>query len=155
MATKRKADSSDASKKGTQKRKRALASMQSFLEQLGESDPAAAQAAANPSIVQAVTLCHERFLHVVAAELVAGAPEGKTRRVNARHVDAAMRELGMDEVLQEAIAAENRSRPKKDDSKKAAKGKRKKNYKTKQWTEEELQEQERLLASSKDRMQNG
>jgi len=134
-----------------QKRQRALSLMQSFLQnQLGET-----VAASSPAFVQAVTLCHERFLHVVAAEL-ASASQGDAgvQRVTASHVEAAMRELGMEDLLQEAktvIAANSGGRKNAQPSKAT----RKKKNRSKQFTEEEIAEQERLLASSKDKVENG
>jgi len=134
-----------------QKRQRALSLMQSFLQnQLGET-----VAASSPAFVEAVTLCHERFLHVVAAEL-ASASQGDAgvQRVTASHVEAAMRELGMEDLLQEAktaIAANSGGRKNAQPSK----AMRKKKNRSKQFTEEEIAEQERLLASSKDKVENG
>ena len=124
--------------------------MQSFLQnQLGET-----VAASSPAFVEAVTLCHERFLHVVAAEL-ASASQGDAgvQRVTASHVEAAMRELGMEDLLQEAktaIAANSGGRK----SAQPSKATRKKKNRSKQFTEEEIAEQERLLASSKDKLEN-
>ena len=126
--------------------------MQSFLkhpELLGEdSNP-------NPALLHALTLCHERFLHVVAAELVvshrrstedaSGDASGEgIRRIGAGSVEVAMRELGMEDLLQQAQQSLQSS------SKKISKAQTKK--KRRQFTDEQIAEQERLLESSKNKV---
>lgn len=162
------------------KRKRSLAAMQSFLETLRPAnavnsvDHASAvdvsSSSSNPLLLSAVTRCHERFLRVVAAELAATAAAavasscgddggGGVRRVNRSHVEAALRGLGMDDILREALESAASEQPAIVttaagvlSTTTSSKWKRKQDRRTKQWSEEELAEQERLLASSKQRM---
>ena len=128
--------------------------MQSFLQQpelLGEDcNP-------DPVFVQALMLCHERFLHVVAAELVAahrskgdaaGGGGGGIHRINASSVEVAMRELGMEDLLQQA--QQSMQTTSSCTTKAMSKGQRKR--KNRQFTEEQIEEQERLLASSKSKV---
>ena len=127
--------------------------MHSFLQQpelLGEDyNP-------DPVFVKALMLCHERFLHVVAAELVAAhrakgdaaGGGGGIHRINASSVEAAMQELGMGDLLQQA--QQSLQRAGSCHTKKASKRQRK--TKSRQFTEEQIEEQERLLASSKSKV---
>lgn len=92
----------------------------------------------------------------------------KVNRVVVASVESAMRELGMDDILREAalersILIGQQHATSKNDSRTAtgaasvavASSKWKRNHarRTKQWSEEELAEQERLLASSKQKLQ--
>ena len=108
--------------------------------------------------VKALMLCHERFLHVVAAELVAAhrakgdaaGGGGGIHRINASSVEAAMQELGMGDLLQQAQQSLLQRAGSSCHTKKASKRQRK--TKSRQFTEEQIEEQERLLASSKSKV---
>lgn len=150
-----------AARKNSTKRNRSLTIMRNFLEKLSSScDDTAASTAAiavldNNScshvLFHAIARCHERFLHVVAAELAAGKDQEKINRVGPLQVQVAMKELGMDSVSHEAAAATMTTTSTAAPS--SNKWKRKQERRTKQWSQDEVAQQERLLASSKDKLQ--
>ena len=152
-------DQATASRSKRRKGQRAFSLMQSFLQdQLGET-----AMADDPAFVEAMTLCHERFVRVVAAKLASSAAAATTpsgaaagggvQRVGASHVEIAMRELGMEDLLREAraaIAASNKGSRKS--GKQPRKATRKRKNRAREFTDEEIAEQERLLASSKSKL---
>jgi len=159
------AGGAEATQKDRRSRQRRAASvMQSFLQQLqqqGEEQQQPQQQPEScqdedPSFVQSLTLCHERFLHVLAAELAAGhAQNGGVQRIGASHVEAAMRELGMEDLVQEAQQLIQQADDNNTSNSRSRKTTTHKSKKKRQFTDAEIAEQERLLASSKDKLGNG
>jgi len=155
--TKRKSDGEAAeARRNRQKRRYAVTLMQSFLQKTKTSSSTTTSNDADyPAFVEALSLCHERFLHVLAAELASNntnTANGGVQRIAAPHVEAAMQALGMEDLLQEAQHACNnhdRAKPKKPPGRTSTKSKK---HQARQFTEEELALQERLLASSKDKV---
>lgn len=150
-----------AQKDRRNRQRRAALSMQSFLQQLRQQLGEGQQQEENdqeedPSFVQALALCHERFLHVLAAELVAGHSQSRgVQRIGASHVEAAMRELGMEDLLQQAQLLIQQGIDKNTSSRRSRNTSSHKSKKKRQFTDAEIAEQERLLASSKDKLGNG
>jgi len=158
--SKRKTDDEAAeARRNRQKRRYAVTLMQSFLQKINTSSSSSSSTTTNgaddPAFVEALSLCHERFLHVLAAELASNntnTANGGVQRIAAPHVEAAMQALGMEDLLQEAQHACNnhdRAKPKKPPGRTSTKSKK---HQARQFTEEELALQERLLASSKDKV---
>jgi hypothetical protein len=133
-----------------------------------------------PQAVQAMMICHERFLQILAAELAMGAegedPSAKspstaadadadaaTARsatglsvVQPAHVMSAIQQLGWEEsappvVLSSKQKAKKARSQRAPAPKRVAKGRAKR--KKKEWTTEELAAQERLLAASKEKLE--
>jgi hypothetical protein len=102
--------------------------------------------------LHALVLCHERFMQVVASELVVTMSKSgwenndKLSYVSNNHISLTMKSLGLFDLVPEAQAAVQELADKKKSAKLSGKKKKKGT-----WTEAELQEQERLLAQSKDR----
>jgi hypothetical protein len=131
-----------------------------------------------PSAVQAMMICHERFLQILAAELAVGAEEGASAKstastasntantaaassglsvVQTTHVMSALQQLGWEELAPPVLSSKKakqtrQQRPPVSSSgpKRGGKGKSKK--RKKEWTSEELEAQERLLAASKEKL---
>lgn len=111
----------------------------------------------NPRLVQTILRCHDRFIQVVAAELAVTNMQStslkikstEVNRIGESHVEIAMKKIGLNNVLLEAkdcgVHIENSSNRRKTS----------KYRRTKQWTEEQIDEQERLLASSKEKFLRG
>jgi hypothetical protein len=133
-----------------------------------------------PQAVQAMMICHERFLQILAAELAMGAegedPSAKTTTtgtadadadaatarsatglsvVQPAHVMSAIQQLGWEESAPPVVLSSKKSKQVKSQRapvpKRAAKERSKK--KKKEWTAEELAAQERLLAASKEKLE--
>ena len=120
----------------------------------------------SPMLVNAMLRCHERFVRIVASELVlkttslSDAEETSTtiHRVGEHHVQNALKELGMHDIyaemkqIQQSVrSATNKTEVSALPSKKIRKNERR----VKQWTEEEIIEQELLLSSSKEKFLRG
>ena len=114
--------------------------MQTFLE------PIDSPAAKDPLMLQALALCHERFIQTMALELVQIKNGNTLSPVRVEEVESVMRSLGLDEILQEAKATTADSSRRKRYSVKPHRPKQK-------YTDEDLAEQEKLLASSLEQMQ--
>jgi hypothetical protein len=100
----------------------------------------------SPLLVQAMVQCQERFVQVIAAQLVADfstKEDAKVHRVGESQVHAALRALGMDDISAETQRLQQATGPRERPPKRK---------KQPLWTGEEIAEQERLLASSKERM---
>lgn len=119
----------------------------------------------NPGVVQTILRCHECFIQVIAAELakidVASTPAlnmnstTTVNRVGESQVQIAMENLGMQEILLEAKNL-NEAKANSINNGDLFKGrKRSKDRRVKHWTEEEINEQERLLATSKQKFLSG
>jgi hypothetical protein len=131
-----------------------------------------------PQAVQAMMICHERFLQILAAELAMGAegedPSAKSTTtgtadadaatarsatglsvVQPAHVMSAIQQLGWEDSAPPVVLSSKKSKQAKSQRapvpKRAAKGRSKK--KKKEWTAEELAAQERLLAASKEKLE--
>jgi hypothetical protein len=131
-----------------------------------------------PQAVQAMMICHEQFLQILAAELAMGAegedPSTKSTTagtvdaddatarsatglsvVQPAHVMSAIQQLGWEESAPPAVLSSKKSKQAKRQRapapKKAAKGRVRK--KKREWTTEELAAQERLLAASKEKLE--
>jgi hypothetical protein len=118
----------------------------------------------SPILVHAMLLCQERFVRVLATELsitkttVNSATKDsdiKVHRVGESHVQIAMQELGMHDIFLEAKKIQRNVVRVEDEGGLPNKRKRKNERRVKQWSEEELTEQERLLASSKEKLLRG
>jgi hypothetical protein len=118
----------------------------------------------SPILVHAMLLCQERFVQLVAAELATSTSmndreenSSKVRRIGDSHVQIAMRELGMEDILTEAKRVQKQVAgvAKLQERDLPSKSKRKNDRRVKQWSGEEIAEQERLLAYSKEKMLSG
>jgi hypothetical protein len=125
-----------------------------------------------PQAVQAMMICHERFLQILAAELAVGAEEGISAKsspntantdsglsmVQTTHVMSAIQQLGWEELAPPVLSSKKSKQAKShrppvssSGPKKGGKGKSRK--KKKEWTTDELAAQERLLAASKEKLE--
>lgn len=130
-----------------------------------------------PQAVQAMMICHEQFLQILAAELAMRAEEDASAADNANaaaadsatglsvvqseHVMSALQQLGWEESAPPVVLSSKKSKRAKiilkrapvpeSGPKKGGKGKSRK--KKKEWTTEELATQERLLAASKEKLE--
>lgn len=129
--------------------------MENWLEQLTEVEVSSTTAhltslcrsiRSSPLLVQAMVQCQERFVQLIAAQLatdVSSRDGANIRRLGESQVHAALQTLGMADILTEAQRLQQAMAPKE---------KLPKRKKQPQWSGEEIAEQERLLASSKEKM---
>lgn len=99
----------------------------------------------SPGAVEALRVAHVQFLSQIASELAQQCSEKKQITLQLHHVDTCLENMGLEEFtakLQNSTHTSNR--PSKD---------KKTNKKRKQWSAEMQAEQERLLAQSKQTMQ--
>jgi hypothetical protein len=118
-------------------------SVQSFLDALQGKD-GYDSIQFEPSVVQALATVQEQFLRTVSIALVRSSEndESKVQRITANAIGTILGEMGMEEIAQEAVEIVGNATQKP--AKKPKKGR--------QWSTTELEEQERLLASSKEKM---
>ena len=120
----------------------------------------------SPMLSKAMLRCHERFVRIIASELVlksTSVHDSKetsvtVQRVGESHVLSALKELGMHDIILEMkhIQQSVRSAAKTTELSALPNKRRRKNERrVKQWTEEEIVEQEQLLASSKEKFLRG
>jgi ABC-type histidine transport system ATPase subunit len=115
-----------------------------------------------PTLVNALLRCHERFVRIVASELTVSANAAQFKNENAttvlrigeKQVQQALKELGMVDIYNEMIHIQAVGcTPNVVDVADMSNNKKRRNKsRSKQWTKEEILEQERLLASSKEKM---
>ena len=114
-------------------------------------------------LVNAMLRCHERFVRIVASELTDATisaqdrneNSAKVHRIGEQNVQKALKDLGMEEIflkMKRSQAVGCASTVTADCSDLSNRRKQRKGRRVKQWTEEEITEQERLLASSKEKM---
>ena len=114
-------------------------------------------------LVNAMLRCHERFVRIVAIELAAATSAAHDKnenfkavcRIGEHHVQQALKELGMEDIYlkMKQCQAEGRAANVEAVADATIKRKRRTKSSAKQWTEEEILEQESLLASSKEKLQ--
>jgi hypothetical protein len=133
----------------------ATRAMGDWLEQLAQEEVSSANAHvsslcqsihSSPLLIQAMVQCQERFIQVVAAQLLvesSSKEDTSVRRLGESQVHTALRALGMEDVLTETQRLQQSAAPRERPPKRK---------KQPQWSGEEIAEQERLLASSKERM---
>jgi hypothetical protein len=123
----------------------------------------------SPMLISAMLRCHERFVRVVATELSVSTAttsgkdpndtSTKIHRIGESHVQNAMEELGLHDILMESkriqASVDSSEHETVGDVTVTTKRKRKVERRVKQWTDEEISEQERLLASSKEKLLRG
>jgi hypothetical protein len=95
--------------------------------------------------------CHESFLHHLAAEL--SNKDEKRMRTGVAHVEAALKRLGMEAVARRAVLTLESSERQSDKQKNLQK--RKGQSKKHSWSQDQIDEQERLLAASKHKLFEG
>jgi hypothetical protein len=125
-----------------------------------------------PQAMQAMMICHERFLQILAAELAVGAEEDPSAKsaatpkttasgltvVQPTNVLSAIEQLGWEELVppvevSSKKAKQGRRRPAASSSVPRVAGVRKrKGKKKREWSADELAAQERLIAGSKKRL---
>lgn len=98
--------------------------------------------AVTAAAMEALVLCHERFLNTLTSELIATAP-ANSFYVKGDDVEKALNELGLPHLLEPAMEAAADSKP-------PAKKKRKGSF-----TAEDKNLQEKLLADSRERVLEG
>jgi hypothetical protein len=145
----------------------ATKSMETFLGHLStyekDSDPTKASVMemlqTSPILVQTMLRCQERFVKVVATELSVSSKTvnsaTKVYRVGEPNIQIAMQGLGMQDIFSEAIRIQRNVVDVDSIGGLSNKRKRKTERRVKQWSEEEISEQERLLACSKEKMLRG
>ena len=116
-------------------------------------------------LINAMLRCHERFVRIVASELTVttitkpDTEENATavHRMGENHVQIALKELGMEDIYSEMKLCRTFGSDANlaDAAGLSNKRRRKCDHRVKQWTEEEFCEQERLLASSKEKLLRG
>jgi hypothetical protein len=113
-------------------------------------------------LINSLLRCHERFVRIVASELTISTSSthnrnknpATVRRIGERNVQQALKELGMVDIYldmkqHQAVGTDSNGAEVSDISNRR---KQRKERRVKQWTEEEILEQERLLASSKEKL---
>jgi hypothetical protein len=120
----------------------------------------------SPMLAKAMLRCHERFVRIVASELVRKSTSVNdtketsetVQRAGENHVQIALKELGMHDIYSEMKQTQQSVRSAANRTEIPAlptKRRRKNERRVKQWTEEEIVEQELLLASSKEKFLSG
>lgn len=112
----------------------------------------------SPMLAKSMLRCHERFVRIVASELVRKESSETVQRAGENHVQNALKELGMDDIYSEMKQIQQSVRSAASRTETTAlpnKRRRKNERRVKQWTEEEIVEQELLLASSKEKFLSG
>jgi len=106
--------------------------------------------------VQALVVCHEHYLQILAAELASKQETESRSVVSKAEVEAALKQLGWEDLIPPAVvasvAASAAARPPPPQQ---SLGRSKKKMKHAIWTADMEAEQERLLAASKNRALGG
>jgi hypothetical protein len=124
-----------------------------------------------PQAMQAMMVCHERFLQILAAELAVGAEEGPSAKstaapkttasglsvVQPTYVLSAIEQLGWEELvppvdLSSKKPKQGRQRRAVSSSSSKAGVRIRKGKKKREWSADELAAQERLIAGSRERL---
>jgi hypothetical protein len=150
--------------------KKAVSIMQNILDNLAESSSSTQHSqiyseiasSSSTTMVQALAMCQERFLQEIASEVVtvvaasessSSSSSKRSSLITTQHIQTAMKALGMQDILNEAQRIIE-TRIAMDSSSSDPPLKRKRMQKTKKWTEKEIQEQERLLSLSREKMEH-